>query len=129
MSEDMSDLIKKMSDMINNNEIPDNIKSILGNLSNGQNSGTSSPSSTEFSSKKDDDSIPNIDINTMLKMKSIIDSMNKQQNDPRANLLKSLKPYLKTSRKEKVDQYIKLFSMGKAFEILNPLGGEKKNDL
>lgn len=129
MSEDMSDLIKKMSDMINNNEIPDNIKNILGNLSNGQNSGTSSSSSTEFSSKKDEDSIPNIDINTMLKMKSIIDSMNKQQNDPRANLLKSLKPYLKTSRKEKVDQYIKLFSMGKAFEILNPLGGEKKNDL
>lgn len=129
MSEDMSDLIKKMSDMINNNEIPDNIKNILGNLSNGQNSGTSSPNSTEDNSKKDNDSVPNIDINTMLKMKSIIDSMNKQQNDPRANLLKSLKPYLKTSRKEKVDQYIKLFSMGKAFEILNPLGGEKKNDV
>ena len=31
--------------------------------------------------------------------------------------------------KNKVDQYIKLFSMGKAFEILNPLGGEKKNDV
>ena len=129
MSEDMSDLIKKMSDMINNNEIPDNIKNILGNLSNGQNSGTSSPNSTEDNSKKDNDSVPNIDINTMLKIKSIIDSMNKQQNDPRPNLLKSLKPYLKTSRKEKVDQYIKLFSMGKAFEILNPLGGEKKNDV
>ena len=64
-----------------------------------------------------------------LKMKSIIDNMNRSQNDPRANLLKSLKPYLKPSRKDKVDQYIKLFSMGKAFEILNPLGGEKKNDV
>ena len=73
--------------------------------------------------------MPNIDLNTMLKMKSIIDAMNKQQNDPRANLLRSLKPYLKPSRKEKVDQYIKLFSMGKVFEVLNPLGGEKKNDL
>ena len=62
-------------------------------------------------------------------MKSIIDSMNKQQNDPRANLLRSLKPYLKPSRKEKVDQYIKLFSMGKVFETLNPLGGENKNDV
>lgn len=129
MSEDMSDIIKKMSDMLNNNEVPDNIKNILGNLSNGQNSDISSSGSKENNSKKDDDNIPNIDINTMLKMKSIIDSMNSQQNDPRANLLKSLKPYLKTSRKEKVDQYIKLFSMGKAFEILNPLGGEKKNDV
>ncbi len=126
MGEDMSDLIKKMSDMLNNNEIPDNIKNILGNLSNGQNSGTSSLEDKEDVFKKDDSSI---DINTILKMKSIIDSMNKQQNDPRSNLLKSLKPYLKNSRKEKVDQYIKLFSMGKAFEILNPLGGEKKNDI
>ena len=73
--------------------------------------------------------MPNFDMDTMLKMKSIIDNMNRSQNDPRANLLKSLKPYLKPSRKEKVDQYIKLFSMGKAFEILNPLGGEKKNDV
>ena len=62
-------------------------------------------------------------------MKSIIDAMNKEKNDPRANLLKSLKPYLKESRKEKVDQYIQLFNMGKVFEILNPLGGEKKNDV
>ena len=68
-------------------------------------------------------------MDTMLKMKSIIDNMNRSQNDPRANLLKSLKPYLKPSRKDKVDQYIKLFSMGKAFEILNPLSGEKKNDV
>ena len=62
-------------------------------------------------------------------MKSVIDSMNQQQNDPRTNLLKSLKPYLKPSRKEKVEQYIKLFSMGKVFEVLNPMGGDKKNDV
>ena len=70
-----------------------------------------------------------IDLDTMLKMKSVIDSMNQQQNDPRTNLLKSLKPYLKPSRKEKVEQYIKLFSMGKVFEVLNPMGGDKKNDV
>ena len=65
-------------------------------------------------------------MNTMLKMKSIIDSMNKSQNDPRANLLRSLKPYLKPSRKEKVDQYIRLFSMGKVFEMMNPSKGGKE---
>ena len=62
-------------------------------------------------------------------MKNIVDSMNKQKNDPRANLLKSLKPYLRESRKSKVDQYIKIFSMGKVFEAINPLGGDKKNDV
>ena len=136
MSEDMSEIVQKMSEMLKNNEIPDNVKSILDGFTSNQNN--SSPSQEDSSNATDSrneqnssDSfeMPNIDIGTMLKMKSIIDSMNQQQNDPRANLLRSLKPYLKPSRKEKVDQYIKLFSMGKVFEVINPLGGEKKNDV
>jgi hypothetical protein len=136
MSDDMSEIMQKMSEMLKNNEIPDNVKSILNGFTSNQNN--SSPSQEDISnatdSKNEQNSsdsfeMPNIDLGTMLKMKSIIDSMNKQQNDPRANLLRSLKPYLKPSRKEKVDQYIKLFSMGKVFEVINPLGGEKKNDV
>ena len=95
----------------------DAIKNILGQ------------NSISDSKKNNDSSSFNIDINTMLKMKSIIDAMNSQKDDPRANLLKSLKPYLKESRKEKVDQYIKIFSMEKVFEQFNPLGGDKKNDV
>ena len=95
----------------------DAIKNILGQNSNRD------------SKKNNDSSSFNIDINTMLKIKSIIDAMNNQKDDPRANLLKSLKPYLKESRKEKVDQYIKIFSMEKVFEQFNPLGGDKKNDV
>lgn len=66
------------------------------------------------------------DINMIMRMKTIMDSMKNNKNDPRANLLKSLKPYLNSNRKEKVDQYIQLFNMSKAFEIMNPLGGDKK---
>ena len=134
MSDDISEMMKKMSEMLKNNEIPDNVKSIISNLSSkSSETNTSSENSNAFnknsSNENDNPDFPDIDLNTMLKMKSIIDSMNKQQNDPRANLLRSLKPYLKPSRKEKVDQYIKLFSMGKVFETLNPLGGENKNDV
>lgn len=129
MSEDMSEILQKMNEMLKNNEIPDSIKNMMGNL-NLNSDDISSKNSTEQSfSENSDSNIPNFDMDTMLKMKSIIDNMNKTQNDPRANLLRSLKPYLKKSRKDKVEQYIKLFSMGKAFEILNPLGGEKKNDV
>lgn len=136
MNDDMSEMIQKVSEMLKNNEIPDNIKSMMSNFATEQNNSSTSqesPSNTTESEDQRDSNdsfeMPNIDLNTMLKMKSIVDSMNKQQNDPRANLLRSLKPYLKPSRKEKVDQYIKLFSMGKVFEVLNPLGGEKKNDV
>ena len=120
----MSEIMKKMNDMIKNNEIPDNIKNILNNMSSNNNANSSSDTPNEQT-----DSSFNIDMNTMLRMKSIIDSMNRSQNDPRSTLLRSLKPYLKPSRKEKVDQYIKLFSMGKVFEEMKPLGGKEKNDV
>ena len=146
MAEDMSDIFQKMNDMLKNNQIPEDVKSMLNQFTSGSSNNSSSDASTkndtsssnepEGSSRETSSAdnnqaeIPNFDFGTMLKMKSIIDSMNKQQNDPRANLLRSLKPYLKNSRKEKVDQYIKLFSMGKVFEMINPLGGgDKKNDV
>ena len=103
MSEDMSEIFQKMNDMLKNNEVPDSIKSMLNNFNSN---GMSSNSSTEQpNSENNSNDMPNFDMDTMLKMKSIIDNMNRSQNDPRANLLKSLKPYLKPSRKDKVDQY------------------------
>ena len=65
----------------------------------------------------------------IMKMKTIMDSMKNNKNDPRANLLKSLKPYLNKKRKDKVDQYIQLFNMSKVFEVINPLSGDSKNDV
>ena len=116
---EMSDMIKNISNMINNGNIPDDIKNIINNFkpdngSSVNNSGTSSDSTS---------STPNIDIDTILKMKSIFEKMN-STDDPRANLLRSLKPYLKESRKSKVDQYIQLFNMSKVMDIFKPNGGE-----
>jgi len=124
MNEDMSELIQKMNEMLKNNEIPENIKNIVNGISsdNSSNEGTRENNENKFD-------FPDFDLNTMMKLKTIMDNMKKEQNDPRANLLKSLKPYLRSSRKDKVDQYVQLFRMGKIFEIMNPLGGEKKNDV
>lgn len=67
----------------------------------------------------------NIDMNTILKIKQIMEKMKHQKDDPRSNLLLSLKPYLKPSRKQKVDQYIQLFNMSNIMENFSPMGGEK----
>lgn len=68
----------------------------------------------------------NIDMNTILKIKQIMEKMNSKKNDPRSNLLLSLKPYLKPSRKQKLDQYIQLLNMGSIMENFNIMGGENK---
>lgn len=72
--------------------------------------------------------IPNIDINTMLKMQKIMSAMNSSSNSSGANLLRSLKPYLKPSRQAKVDEYIQLFNIEKVIETMNKSGGDNKND-
>lgn len=109
---DMSDMIKNISKMVNDGNIPDEIKNIVNSLK-----------SDNSSSVNNSDSSSNIDIETILKMKSIFEKMNSSE-DPRANLLRSLKPYLKDSRKSKVDQYIQLFNMTKVMDVLKPNGGE-----
>lgn len=69
----------------------------------------------------------NIDFDTIMKMKSIIDKMN-VKDDPRSNLLESLKPYLKDSRKSKIDQYIQLMNISRVIDVFPFMGGDNKND-
>lgn len=138
MSEDMSDMMQKLSGMLAGKEVPDNIKSMLQNFtankSSESTSSTTSPeeeahttdSSNESENTETSNPFGNIDIGTIMKMKSIMDKMNQKKDDPRSNLLLSLKPYLKPSRKQKVDQYIQLFSMTEILEAFNSTGGEKK---
>lgn len=70
------------------------------------------------------DTVPNIDMEMLLKMKTIMEKMNANKNDPRSNLLLSLKPYLNEDRQSKVEQYIKLFNMTKIMDVFNSTGGD-----
>ena len=124
---DMGNLMNQINQILKNNDVPDELKNIVNNLKNSSNNKDNN--SNEDKSSSDDSGSPELDINTILKMKQIMDSMNSNKNDPRTNLLLSLKPYLKESRRDKVDQYIKLFGLEKAFETFSSLGGEKKNDV
>lgn len=74
-----------------------------------ENSTNSTNSSFDFSS---------IDMNTLMKMKSIMDNMN-NKNDPSYKLLNSLKPYMRESRQEKIDQYANLLNISKIAEAFN----------
>ncbi|MCI8620912.1 MAG: hypothetical protein HFJ50_03865 [Clostridia bacterium] len=125
-NEDMSELFSKFSNMVNEGNIPEEMKNILSSLSGNQNENTNTNTNRTEQNNQTENETPSIDFETIMKMKSIMDKMKGSANDPRANLLLSLKPYLKESRKEKIDQYIKLFSMSKVMEVFNNSGGEFK---
>lgn len=124
MAEDMSNLMNQINQMIQNNQIPDEIQSMMKNLTGNNQNHTDNGNGQDMSSDSSSTSntFPEFDIETMMKMKKVMDAMKTNKDDPRANLLKSLKPYLKESRKEKVDQYIQIFGMGKVFEMLRSFG-------
>ena len=118
MNDDLSSIFEKFN--IDKNSIsPEMVNNLMTILNNSSNN-----SSTEQSQNNDTQS--NVDFDTILKMKSIIDSMN-IKDDPRSNLLQSLKPYLKESRRSKIDQYVKLMNMSKIMESFNFFNGDNKN--
>ena len=70
----------------------------------------------------------NIDMNTIKNISSIMGNMNNTKNDPRANLLASLKPYLRDSKKSQLDNYMNLLNVTKIAEIMkNTTPNNKEN--
>ena len=128
-SEDMSDVFEKLNNIAGKNNVsPDmvnNLFNMLNNSNSSNNANNSSDSSNSNNNQSNENNSNGIDIETIMRMKSIIDKMN-VKDDPRANLLQSLKPYLKESRQSKVDQYIQLMNMSKVMEVFPFMGGDKK---
>ncbi|MBO5413752.1 MAG: hypothetical protein J6A29_05665 [Clostridia bacterium] len=131
MNEDLSNLFDKFN--INKDsispEMVNNLMSMLGNnFSNNEqeNSNYSENTSNNNTQNTNNSGFGNIDFETIMKMKSIIDKMN-IKDDPRSNLLESLKPYLKESRRSKVDQYIQLMNISRVMEVFPFMGGDNKN--
>jgi len=141
-NEDMSEMIQKLSSMINNsnndnsidtannqdissnsNETSfENLQAILSNMnfnSNNNESNNSNENNSNF----------NLDFETIMKMKKAMDIFNSSKNSPEANLLLSLKPYLNNNRKQKLDQYMQFLNISKVIEVFNNNGGGNNNDI
>ena len=117
--------INKLNEMMKNGNISDIISNIppeiMQNIYYIVNNNRSSESNNKEKKNKNDNKnnldFSNIDINTIMKMKNVIDKLN-NNNDPRKNLLSSLKPYLRDSKKEKLDQYANLLNVAQIAELL-----------
>ena len=95
---------------------------MINNLSSMLNSNNQS---NENSNNSGNNNNFNIDMNTIMKMKSIMENMN-NKNDPRANLLYSLKPYLRDTKKDKLDQYVNLLNVSKIADLMNTNNNDNK---
>ena len=144
-NEDMSEMMQKLSSMINNSNSDDsisncdnsdmssnsneasfeNLQAILSNMN--FNSNNTDNSSNNFNSN--DNNNFNLDFETIMKVKRAMDIFNSSKNSPEANLLLSLKPYLNNNRKQKLDQYMQFLNISKVLEVFNNNGGVNNNDI
>lgn len=148
MSDNLNDAFSAFKKMVDSGNIPTEIQGLVNNLNNGNNDSNTtlhnmisqvSPEmlnnlSSMFQSNSSNDSSTNssnnssnsfnLDPQTLMKMTSIINNLNKKDN-PGTNLLHSLKPYLRDSRKNKVDQYANLLNITR---IADAMKNDKKGD-
>ena len=95
----------------------DTLKNILGDgaedkIKNVMNSLTSADSGN-VSESVDSDSIEQF-----MQLKDIMQSMTANRNDPRTNLLMSLKPYMRSSRQKSIDSAVKLLGLTNITKML-----------
>lgn len=111
MNEDFSNILNNFSNILKEKDI--DLNSIIG--------GENPPNDNNNNNNQEDFSF---DINTILKIKEIMNNIN-NKNSPRNQLLHSLKPYLEDTKKEKLEQYIKianLLSVLDSFDDKNTFG-------
>lgn len=90
------------------------------NVNNTNSNTTSNDSGFDFS---------NIDINMLSKMSSIMGKMNNTKDDPRKNLLNSLRPYLRDNKRGKLDNYMNLLNVTQIAELMKNTDKENENNV
>lgn len=132
--------INNIKNMVDNGNIsealsnisPEMIQNFTQMLSNQQNTSTNQNNQTQQETSQNTSTntnqantsttnnfdFSNIDMNTIMKMSSVLGKMNTNKDDPRANLLNSLKPYLRDSKKGKLDNYMNLLNVAKIADIM-----------
>ncbi len=119
------EMFKNLSSMLGNSNSSGDFNNVISNFaSNFNNSNNNSSNNTTDNTSNNNFDFSNIDMETIMKMKNIMGAFNSKKDDPRSNLLLSLKPYLKPSRKEKLDQYMKFMNLASMLDTFNTMGGE-----
>lgn len=115
------EMIQNFSKMLSNQENTNQSQNQTSNKNNNSNENTQN-SNNSFD-------LNGLDMNTIMKMSSVIGKMNNSKDDPRANLLNSLKPYLRDSKKGKLDNYMNLLNVTKIAEIMKENNKENNNNV
>lgn len=121
MNDDLNVKIKQITDLLGQENLPDNLKGLLSMLSTPSTKEESSPKTIERPIIKEEkatksDMEDNIDM--LRKVKNIMDRVN-TNNDPKINLLNAIKPFLNNKRQKRLNDCMKLLQMTSITKLLD----------
>ena len=96
----MADAMDTLKNILGD-DAEDKIKTVMNSLSSADNTSEGIDSS-----------------NQIMQIKNIMDSMAVNKNDPRTNLLLSLKPYMREGRKHSIDSAVRLLGLTNVTKML-----------
>lgn len=133
---DIPDLSNLFEILSNKNIDMDNILQSISNNTNSNNKSSEFQEKTFENNKTDlnnsnetktsNNNFQMPDMQTMMKIINLMNSINSNQSSASTNLLYSLKPFLRDSKKEKVDQCINFLKMSSIISEINKSGGDFK---
>ena len=96
-------------------DMMETLKGILGDDSEGKiKEAMNSLSLGQMNNNQDD-----MSLEYLSQMKDIVSRLGSSNSDPRANLLMSLRPYMRTSRKGSIDSAVRLMNLAKLAYLFN----------
>lgn len=100
----MADAMDTLKNILGD-DAEDKIKNVMDSLGSSETSSLPSAINTDG-------------IGQIMQLKSIIDSMAVNKDDPRTNLLLSLKPYMRSGRQKSIDSTIRLLGLTNITKLL-----------
>jgi hypothetical protein len=121
MGDELNNTIKQLTDLLNQETLPDNLKGILSLLGSQSNKQDSPPKANEGKDVKHN-SIESSDpasngekFDTIMRVMSSMNSAN----DPRINLLSALKPFMNKRRQKNINNCINIVRISKLATLLD----------
>lgn len=113
--ENFSNVINKFSEILKEKDI--NLNDYIDNTANNDNNNSNNNSCPE--NENIETNSFELDIDTILKIKTLISKINASNNNERISLLQALKPFLSENKQNKLDEYIKIVNIITIIESLN----------
>jgi len=124
MDDNLNNKIKQITDMLGQENMPDNLKSFLSMLEKPNKENSDSPNANESPPIRDMPNSTNENQNTfemVHKIKKAMDHFN-SANDPRITLLTAVKPFLNEARQKKLTQCVKLLQVSSIAKLMDENG-------